>query len=170
MIPTIRTDRLILRPYKRSDWDAYLAYCQSGRTRYMGGPLEPKDAWAWFTNDIATWGLYGFGTLAIEHDGTQVGFAGLVQPPNFPEPELGWGLFEGHDGQGYATEAGRAMLAHAFATTGLNTVVSYVDPDNAASAAVATRIGGIEDPNATGPDNQSNRIFRYIRPATGGIQ
>ena len=166
MIPTLHTERLTLRPYARSDWEAYLAFAGSARTRYMGGPIKPADAWGWFTNDTASWALYGFGTLAIEVDGQQAGFAGLVQPPNFPEPECGWALFEGFEGHGYATEAGAAMLAHTFATTTLDTIVSYVDPDNAASAAVAHRLGGVEDKTAEGPFGQKNRIFRYNRVAT----
>ena len=165
MIPTLHTDRLTLRPYARSDWDAYRAFATSPeRTKYMGGANSDKDAWGWFTNDIASWALNGFGTLAIDIDGQMVGFAGLVQPPNFPEPECGWALFEGFEGHGYATEAGAAMLAHTFATTDLQSIVSYVDPDNSASAAVAGRLGGTEDPDAASPFGQTNRIFRYMRP------
>ncbi len=171
MIPTLHTDRLTLRPYQRRDWDAYFAFAASPeRTKYMGGPNNDKDAWGWFTNDIASWALYGFGTLAIEADGQIAGFAGLVQPPNFPEPECGWALFDGFEGKGYATEAGAAMLAHTFATTTLDTIVSYVDPDNAASAAVAQRLGGVEDPDAKGPFGDTNRIFRYFRPTSGDTQ
>ncbi len=167
MIPTLHTERLTLRPYQRSDWEAYRAFAASDRTKYMGGPIDEAKAWGWFTNDTASWALYGFGNLAIDLDGMQVGFAGLVQPPNFPEPECGWALFAGHEGKGYASEAAAAMIAHTFATTKLDTIVSYVDPDNAASAAVAQRIGGIEDPNAKGPFGDTNRIFRYMRPTSG---
>lgn len=170
MIPTLQTERLTLRPYERSDWDTYLAFATSDRTKYMGGPINEKDAWGWFTNDISSWALYGFGTLAIDEGSGMIGFAGLVQPPNFPEPECGWALFDGYDGKGYATEAGAGILAHTFATTALDTVVSYVDPDNAASAAVALRLGGVEDPDAKGPFGDRNRIFRYMRPTQGDIQ
>ena len=159
-----------MRPYQNADWPAYLAFCKSERTKYMGGPHTETVAWSWFTNDIATWSLNGFGTLAIDIDGSMLGFAGLVQPPNFPEPECGWILFEGFEGKGYATEAGRAMLDHTFKTTELETIVSYIDPDNHASVAVAQRLGGIEDPDAKGPEGDVNRIFRYMRPITGVIQ
>ncbi len=170
MIPTLHTERLTLRPYQRNDWDAYAAFAASDRTKFMGGPKSQEEAWGWFTNDISSWALYGFGTLAIDAGDGMVGFAGLVQPPSFPEPECGWALFDGQDGKGYATEAGAAMLAHTFATTTLDTIVSYVDPDNAASAAVAERLGGVEDPTAKGPFGDTNRIFRYMRPAAGDIQ
>lgn len=165
MIPILHTERLTLRPYQRSDWQAYCAFATSDRTQFMGGPHTDTIAWSWFTNDIAAWALYGFGTLAIEVAGQQAGFAGLVQPPNFPEPECGWALFEGFEGRGYATEAAATMLAHTFATTALDTIVSYVDPDNVASAAVAQRLGGVEDPTAQSPFGQTNRVFRYRRAA-----
>ena len=79
MIPTLQTERLTLRPYQNADWPAYLAFCKSERTKYMGGPHTETVAWSWFTNDIATWSLNGFGTLAIDIDGSMLGFAGLVQ-------------------------------------------------------------------------------------------
>lgn len=170
MIPTLHTTRLTLRPYQRADWPAYRAFAMSERTRFMGGPVTDTVAWSWFTNDTASWALYGFGTLAIVEDADMIGFAGLVQPPNFPEPECGWALFEGQEGRGLATEAGAAMLEHTFATTALDSIVSYVDPDNDASAAVAQRLGGVEDPDATGPLGDTNRIFRYMRPQTGANQ
>lgn len=169
LAPTLQTERLTLRPYRNSDWDTYLAFWASDRSKHMGGPLDRAHAWCWFTNDASTWALNDFGTLAIEVNGQQAGFAGLVQPPNFPEPECGWALFDGFQGNGYAAEAGAAMLAHTFATTDLETVVSYIDPANDSSAKVATKIGGVEDHAATGPANQNNRVFRYMRPAAGAV-
>ena len=168
--PTLHTERLTLRPYQNSDWDSYLAFWTSDRAQHMGGPVSAAEAWAWFTNDASTWALNDFGTLAIDVDGKQAGFVGLVQPPNFPEPECGWTLFDGFQGNGYAAEAGAAILAHTFATTELETVVSYIAPANKSSAKVAVKIGGVEDHDATGPANQDNRVFRYMRPATGAIQ
>lgn len=164
-IPTLTTDRLTLRPYARRDFDAYAAFFASAeRTRYMGGPRDAEGAWAWFTNDHASWDLYGFGCLALTIDGDMIGFTGIVQPPHFPEPECGWGLFEGHEGKGYVTEAGRAILAHAFATTQLSTIVSYVDQDNARSRAVAERLGGVIDADANGPwDGDDDLVYRYTQ-------
>ncbi len=165
-IPTLTTERLILRPYRRSDFARYAAFCADPeRTRFMGGPRDAEEAWAWFTNDYASWGLHGFGTLAIERAGMMIGFAGLVHPPHFPEPECGWGLFEGAEGYGYATEAAAAILAHTFATTALASVVSYVDPENTRSARVAERLGGVIDRTARSPwPEDDDRVYRYARP------
>lgn len=165
MIPTVQTDRLTLRPYAPDDFDAYAAFMAGPRSVYMGGPLMAKDAWAWFTNDIASWSLFGFGTLAIVEDGALAGFAGLVQPPNFPEPECGWMLYDGFTGRGLAVEAARAMLDHTFATTDLRTVVSYIHPDNAASIAVASRIGGTRDDAAARPANDHCIVYRHTHDA-----
>lgn len=166
MIPTLQTERLTLRPYQRTDWDAYRAFTKSDRTQFMGGPIDRDKAWGWFTNDIASWALYGTGTLAIDLAGEMIGFSGIVQPPDFPEPENGWALFEGYDGNGYATEAARAMLIHAFETTELTTIVSYVDKNNFASQAVAKRLGGVLDPDAPTPwQDGTDHVYRYNKGA-----
>ena len=60
-------------------------------------------------------------------------------------------LYDGFEGQGYATEAATAMRDWAFETLGIKTLVSYVDPDNAASAAVAMRLGANRDDKAVRP-------------------
>jgi len=161
-IPTLRTKRLVLRPYERSDFPTYAAFLASDRAAYMGGPFDESRAWGWFMNDTISWQFYGYGTLAIEVDGDLAGFAGLIHPPTFPEPECGWGLFDGHTGKGYATEAGRAMLDYAFDVAGLKTVVSYIDKDNAASQKVAANLGGKPDPDAASPFDNDDVVYRHF--------
>ena len=165
MIPTLHTERLTLRPFARDDFDAYAAFMGSDRAVDMGGPIDVEKAWTWFTNDIATWPLYGFGPLAIEADGQFAGSAGLVHPPHFPEPECGWFLFDGFIGKGYATEAGRAMLDHTFATTDLDTIVSYISEGNAASIRLAETLGGVLDPNGKAPEATGTLVYRHSRRA-----
>ncbi len=167
MIPTLQTERLTLRPYARSDFDTYAAFLASERACYMGGPFDRDAAWTWFTNDVATWPLYGFGTLAMVYDGKLAGGVGLVHPPHFPEPECGWFVFDGFDGLGLATEGGRAMLDHTFATTDLASIVSYVHVENAASIRVAEKLGGVRDPHAAKAygDGDDTFVFRHMRGA-----
>ena len=169
MIPTLHTDRLTLRPFRRDDFDAYAAFMGSERASEMGGPIDKDKAWTWFTNDIATWPLYGFGSLAIEVEGAFAGSAGLVHPPHFPEPECGWFLFDGFTGKGYAQEAGRAMLDHTFATTHLNTIVSYIGENNAASIRVAEALGGKLDPNAKAPEDIGTLVYRHHRTGAPNV-
>jgi RimJ/RimL family protein N-acetyltransferase len=73
-------------------------------------------------------------------------------------------LYDGHEGQGYATEAARALRDWAFDEAGLPTLVSYMDRENHASAAVARRLGAVPDPEAArqpGPENDGDLVFRH---------
>ena len=161
-IPTLQTERLTLRPYQRSDFPTYAAFLASDRAAYMGGPYGESAAWGWFTNDTITWQFHDFGTLAIVFEGQLAGFAGLIHPPTFPEPECGWGVYDGFTGKGIATEAGRAMLDYAFETAGLTTVVSYIDKNNVASQKVAARLGGTPDQKAGTPFGADDIVYRHF--------
>jgi len=163
MIPTLHTERLTLRPYRRDDFDTYAAFMGSHRAIHMDGPADRDKAWTWFTNDVASWPLYGFGPLAVEHDGVLVGGVGLVHPPHFPEPECGWFIYDGSTGNGFAQEAGRVMLGHTFATTDLESVVSYISEGNTASIRVAEAIGGVLDPDAAAPEETGTLVYRHSR-------
>ena len=163
MPPTLTTDRLVLRPYERADFDRYAAFFASERATLMGAPYTRDEAWTWFTNDIASWSLYGFGSLAITTRGRLAGFAGLIYPPHFPEPEIGWGLYDGFTGAGFATEAARAILDHTFQTTTLTSVISFVDPANGPSQRVAERLGAVRDSRVVSPSGPDNLVYRHSR-------
>ena len=153
-IPVLTTGRLVLRPMVLADFEPYAALMASPRAKYMNGPLDTKGAWAYFTSDIALWRLYGHGGLMIDlkGSGTCVGQVGINHGPLFPEKELGWFLYDGHEGHGYATEAAARLRDWAFEVLGLKTLVSYVDPDNDASTAVARRLGAVRDDTAVRPE------------------
>jgi RimJ/RimL family protein N-acetyltransferase len=165
-IPTLETARLVLRPMAPGDFPAYARLMAGPRAAGIGGPFDTTVAWGLFCHDAACWALFGLGALMIERrgDGACVGQVGINQGPLFPEPELGWLLYDGHEGQGYASEAARALRDHAFDGHGLPTLVSYVGPDNLASARVARRIGGVPDPVAArqpGEGNEADLVFRH---------
>ncbi|HEX9712614.1 MAG TPA: GNAT family N-acetyltransferase [Actinomycetota bacterium] len=85
-----------------------------------------------------------FGMWALEQleDGIVVGSILLIPLENRgPDIEAGWHLGRAHWGNGYATEAGRAILSYAFDTLGLERVIAVVYPQNEASLRVAERIG-----------------------------
>ena len=171
MTPTLHTARLTLRPYQRSDFDTYAAFMASDRAIHMDDPLDRDQAWSWFTNDVATWALFGFGTLAVELDGALAGGVGLVHPPHFPEVECGWFIYDGFTGMGLAEEAGRAMIDHSFATTDLNTIVSYIGERNAASIRVAEKLGAKLDPAAEAPEDEGTLVYRhYPKSMPGRLQ
>lgn len=164
--PILTTARLTLRPFTLADYPAFAACLQSPRACGMGGPFDSFGAWSLFCHDVAGWALYGHGGLAITHsvDGVVMGEIVLNAGPLFPEPELGWTLYDGFEGQGYATEAAAALRDWAFAQLPYPSLVSYCDADNLASQAVALRLGAVPDADAPRPD-PSDLVFRHRRPA-----
>lgn len=161
MTPEIRTARLTLRPLAMGDHAAYLAFVTSERARYMGGPHDADMAWQWLTNDVALWALQGFGGLAVTLEGRIVGQVSVTQGIDFPEPELGWFLLEGQEGQGYAREAAAALKAWVIAQARVRTLVSYIDPANAPSIRVAEALGAVPDAAAARPEGSGCRVYRH---------
>lgn len=159
--PTLQTARLVLRPATMADFSAYRSFVISDRTRFMGGPHDAATAWNWFCNDMAQWALLDMGALIVTHQERAVGQVALCGGPIFPEPELGWFLFEAADErQGFALEAAAAMQDWALGVRGLDSVVSYVDGRNAASIKLAERLGGVLDREAATPDGMASLVYR----------
>ncbi|MEO1550906.1 MAG: GNAT family N-acetyltransferase [Pseudomonadota bacterium] len=161
--PTLQTERLTLRHYTRADLAPWIAFLGTDHARYMGGPISEQDAWLHFHADIATWQTDGFGGWSVVLDGIYIGQVGLSHPPEYPELELGWFLLPEFQGQGFATEAALAARAYAYNEGRQTTLVSYIDQDNAASIAVAERLGAHPDPKAARPDPE-DLVYRHPAP------
>ncbi|WCK01624.1 GNAT family N-acetyltransferase [Agrobacterium tumefaciens] len=161
-IPSLRTERLTLRPLAMADFPAYRDFMASPRSIGVGGPYDLPSTWGVFCHDLANWHFFGHGALMIDlgRTGECIGQVGINHGPLFPEKELGWLLYDGHEGRGYAAEAAVAMRDWAFETLNLPTLVSYVSPQNRKSAAVAERIGGTLDPSAPRSDPE-DLVYRY---------
>jgi RimJ/RimL family protein N-acetyltransferase len=161
--PILSTPRLTLRAMRPDDWPAYAAFMASGRSAHMGGPYNTRAAWGVFCHDAAGWPLYGAGALMVEAGGATVGQVGISHGPLFPEAELGWFLYDGAEGKGYAAEAAQALRDWAFAQ-GWPTLVSYIDPENTRSARVEERLGAWRDPDAV-PQDPGDLVYRHARAA-----
>ena len=79
-----------------------------------------------------------------------IGFVGLSES-DFDAPftrcvEIGWRLAFAHWGKGYAAEAARAAVAHAFGPLRLEESVSFAAPANLRSRAVMQRLGMTRSP------------------------
>lgn len=164
-IPTLTTARLTLRPPVYADFPTYRAFLASPRAIHMGGPYDSAAAWGLFCHDIALWQLFGHGALMIDRrdTGLCVGQVGINHGPLFPEKELGWLLYAGNEGQGYAFEAAEALRRWAFAIRRLPTLVSYVDPHNYRSITLAQRMGAVRDAQAPRQDPE-DLVFRHSPP------
>ena len=163
-IPTLKTKRLVLRPYRLDDFPAFADLLASERSRYVGGPMSRRAAWAEFAQLTAGWLLHGHGGWTVERDGALMGFVLIGIEPGDHEREVGYLLTEKAEGQGIATEAARAARDFAFAELGFETLVSYIDLDNAKSVAVAERLGGCRDETAEAALDNPMRVYRYPAP------
>ncbi len=149
---TLRTERLLLRPFREGDLDAYAEmYADAEVVRYIGEgkTLSRAEAWRNMAAVLGHWQLRGYGLWAVEECAGRVlvGRAGLKNPEGWPGLEVGWMLRRVFWGRGFATEAGRAALDYAFTELNQEHVISLIQPGNAASVRVAERLG--ERPEGT---------------------
>jgi RimJ/RimL family protein N-acetyltransferase len=165
-IPRLTTERLVLRAPVADDFPLYASLLATPRAKWMGGPFGLRAAWGMFCHGVACWTLFGHGALVIDlrTTGDCVGQVDISHGPRFPEKELGWLVYEAYEGQGYATEAAAALRDWAARTLGLDRLVSYIDPNNVRSAAVAERLGAVLDPGAP-PQDPGDLVYRH-RPKT----
>ncbi|MGB8818056.1 MAG: GNAT family N-acetyltransferase [Rhizobiaceae bacterium] len=161
--PVIVGERVILRPHRASDIDAIAALYQGSRAAHIGGRQSRATVWRWLGYDAGQWGLLGYGSWAVDDLKTGM-FAGQVainRPDNFPEPELGWLLFDAFEGRGLAHEAALLARRFAFEKLAMDTLVSYIAPDNHRSIKLAERLGAAVDPGALTPDGDACLVYRH---------
>ena len=170
LVPMITTENLLLRAPRLSDFPACVEIACSERGRFVGGPMSREDAWFEFTSMSAGWMLHGHGGFAIEDPRTSevYGFAVLGLEPGDNEVELGFALTEAAEGRGIATEAAMAIRDWAARELGLTGLVSYIDPKNTRSIAVATRLGAERDPDAEAALSEPGTCV-YRHPKTGAL-
>ena len=143
---TLETERLILRMFRQEDLDAYAAMCADEEVmRYIGEgkAIDRVGAWRQMAMMLGQWCLKGHGQFALEEraTGALLGRAGYFEPEGWPGFELGWLLRRESWGKGYATEATRLLLRHAFEAMGRERVISLIRPANTRSIRVAERLG-----------------------------
>ena len=175
LIPTLHTPRLTLRAPVESDFAPFAAFYASDRSKFVGGPLGREASWRMLAMEAGHWTLRGYGRWIVEETetGTPVGLIGLFNPEGWPEAEVGWDLFEGFEGRGYATEAGAAARSLAYDTLGWTTAISLVKPDNTGSARVAERLGCWHDGDFTHERHGFMHVWRHPSPedhAEGGME
>ncbi len=149
--PRLETERLILRGPEESDFEAVKTFMASERSKFVGGKVTSEwDAWRGFLSSFGHWALrgYGFFTVLDKMD-NRLGRVGLVNHLMWPEPELGWQMFDGSEGKGFAYEAAIAIRDWAAKERKLDRVISLINPDNARSIALAERMGATLEKETT---------------------
>jgi RimJ/RimL family protein N-acetyltransferase len=152
-IPTLRTDRLTLRAFRPGDLDAFAAMeADPDVRRYRGNNLRTREeVWFVMQSSLGQWALRGYGLFALERvaDGLFGGFAGILHPVEWPEPELAYSLAPEAWGQGLATEAAAAARSWAFERHGFPRLASFIITGNTRSIHVALRLGAVRDGTVT---------------------
>lgn len=140
---TIRTERLLLRPFRLTDLEDVLAYATDPQwTRYLltvPQPYSRRDGEEFLARRLlADWSREP--TWAIELDGRVVGGLSLHIDPGNRKAGLGYGIAPELWGQGLATEAARVVVDAAFRTLDLNRVCATADARNLASRRVMEKL------------------------------
>jgi RimJ/RimL family protein N-acetyltransferase len=145
LVPTLETDRLLMRGWREDDFEPYAALMADPEVaRYLEGrPYDRWESWRSMALHVGHWVLrgHGFWVVELRDTGEFVGRVGLWRPEGWPGLEVGWTLARAHWGSGYATEAGAAALWHAFQSMCAERVLSIIHPENEPSKRVAERLG-----------------------------
>jgi [ribosomal protein S5]-alanine N-acetyltransferase len=141
----LHTGRLTLRPATAGDNAGLLAHWAAPDVRrflFDGAVLSAAEITEAIEGSTRDFGQAGYGLWLI-HEKDRAGLAGTagLRPLEDLGLEIFYSLAPGSWGQGYATEAARAVLDHALGPLGLPEVLAEVDEGNTASIAVIERLG-----------------------------
>lgn len=125
-----------------------------------------EDARAYIGKFIASYQAHGHGLNIVERrsDGVPVGICGLLKRDIIDNPDLGYAFLAAHCGQGYATEAGAAVLQAAENRFAYRQIVAFTRPGNLASGKVLLKLG-FRDTGIVRLEGYPEDSRFFIRPA-----
>lgn len=171
-IPRLETEHLILRGPKRDDFDPLCTFLlDRDRSWGFGTEKDRARAWRWFACSIGHWALRGYGYFTMEwkESGAPCGITGIWNPEGWPEPEIGWVVYEGFEGRGIAYEGAERARRWAYEVLGMTTLTSNIVPGNDRSAALAERLGAWFEREYDNVEMGTERLYRHPAPADLGI-
>lgn len=144
----LSTERLILRDFVADDWPAVLAYQQDPLyLRYYEWTERSSDEVREFV------GMFVAQQMAVPRNkfqlavtrketGQLIGNCGIRRPsPGAHSADIGFELDSQYWGQGYATEAARAVVAFGFTQLQMHRIWAWCIAENAGSARVLEKVG-----------------------------
>jgi RimJ/RimL family protein N-acetyltransferase len=154
MTAMLRTERLLLRPWRLADRLAFARMnADPDVMEFFVAPLTREESDALVDRIEAGFAEHGFGVWAVEElsTGSFIGFAGLLhqtfEASFTPAFEIGYRLARHAWGHGYATEAAREAVRYGFERAGLAEIVSMTTVSNVRSRAVMAKLGMTHDPD-----------------------
>lgn len=150
---TIKTPRLILRPWQEEDLEPFAALNRDLQVmEYFPSTKTFEESVNEYKRILQHFAQHGWGFFAVSLIGSSafIGFIGLRYddfPAHFtPAVEVGWRLKVEHWGHGYATEGAKACLKYGFEKLNLNEIISFTTVQNSRSRRVMEKIGMHPDP------------------------
>jgi RimJ/RimL family protein N-acetyltransferase len=176
---SLRTARLLLRPWRDADVPAFVRMSADPAVmEFLPDLPDRAAAEAWVARVREHWRRQGFGYWVVARPGADelvgvVGLARVAYEAHFtPAVEIAWRLARAHWGRGYATEAARAALDYGFGRLGLDQIVAVTVPANWRSRRVMERLGMTRAPGEDFdhprlPDGPLKRhvLYRGRRPS-----
>ncbi len=152
-IPTLRTERLVLRPFVAGDAEAVVALAGAREiaemTLLIPHPYAKADAEKWIAGHEAEFAAGTGANFAIalhnETGGTLVGAIGMVISGAHQRAEIGYWVGVPFWGMGYATEAGREVVRYGFEERNLARLTAHHFGHNPASGRVLEKIGMVRE-------------------------
>lgn len=143
----IVSERLVLRRYTHDDIpDVLELACQPSVAKEFSHTIEATEdgvqAYIDLQNSYQPFQKDTVFELAIERqaDGKVIGLVGMIRE-DYGQAEIGWAIGVEHRGQGYATEAARALMGYGFTSLGLHRIHADASTDNLASWRIMERLG-----------------------------
>ena len=147
IIPSLETERLILRSFSRHDLDPFAEIIADvdviQYATYTGDVMSRTQARNWLCLMIGHWHMRGFGIWAVDEKATGklIGRIGLQFLDWFDDVELVWMLKKSAWGKGFASEGAQAAIKHGFNTLELPRMTSVIHTINEPSIRLAERLG-----------------------------
>ncbi len=146
-INQIETERLILRPFVESDYQAVYDFASDDEVQKYTGQksiTSVEEAKAIIKNsfykDYATYG-YGRWAVIYKPDNRLIGFNGLKFMPEVNDTDIGYRYLKEYWGKGIATEAAKPMIKYGFEHLNLEKIIGIAMHENVASCKVLEKLG-----------------------------
>jgi RimJ/RimL family protein N-acetyltransferase len=140
----IETARLVLRAPCKRDLDGIVELANNLKVAEMTAtiphPYTMKDAESWLEKVSAGRG-HSMVLFVKGEKRVLVGVAGFGHRGEEHNPEIGYWIGETHWGKGFATEASRALIDHAFSETGIDALSASCRIQNESSRRVIEKCG-----------------------------
>jgi RimJ/RimL family protein N-acetyltransferase len=146
-LPSLETERLVLRPYALADALRVQQMCGdsvvASTTLNLPHPYPDGAAEKWISTHADSFRQGTGVTLAItlRPNRTVIGSVGLSVNKNHQRGELGYMIAKEHWNHGYCAEAARALMGYGFSALGLNRIQAMHFPSNPASGRAMQKLG-----------------------------